>query len=158
MCIYLIGSMRNPMIPVLAQNIRALGLEVFDDWFSPGPEADEYWQKYEKDRGRSYKESLAGFHAKTVFAFDHHHLQRAGTVVLVMPAGRSAHLELGWAIGKGKKGYVLFDKEPERYDIMYQFATDIFFSEKDLLDALKMGPALYGSSAIDLNVVQRPEH
>ena len=128
--------MRNPAIPVLAQNIRALGLEVFDDWFSPGPEADEYWQKYEKDRGRTYKESLAGYHAKTVFAFDHHHLSRASTVVLVMPAGRSAHLELGWAVGKGKKGFVLFDKEPERYDIMYQFATDIFFNEKDLLNVL----------------------
>lgn len=139
--IYLIGSMRNPSIPEIAQQLRASGHEVFDDWFSPGPEADEYWQKYEKDRGRHYKESLAGYHAKTVFEFDYTHLKRADTVVLVMPAGKSGHLELGWAAGQGKRCFVLFDKEPERYDIMYQFVYktggDIFFSTQELMDALK---------------------
>jgi len=50
-----------------------------------------------------------------------------------MPAGKSCHLELGYMVGKGKKCYVLFDKEPDRWDIMYGFATDVFFS----LDELK---------------------
>ena len=39
-------------------------------------------------------------------------------------------------IGKGKKGYVLMDM-PDRWDVMYQFATDIFFKEKDLIKELK---------------------
>ena len=46
--IYLIGSMRNPAVPVLANNLRKEGFKVFDDWSSPGPEADDYWQDYEK--------------------------------------------------------------------------------------------------------------
>ena len=54
-----------------------------------------------------------------------------------MPSGKSAHLELGYCIGKGKPGFVLFDKEPERYDVMYQFASGVFFNIKDLRKALK---------------------
>jgi nucleoside 2-deoxyribosyltransferase len=49
-----------------------------------------------------------------------------------MPAGKSGHLELGYMVGCGKPGYILFDKEPERLDQMVQFATDIFFDAKEL--------------------------
>ena len=41
----------------------------------------------------------------------------------------SGHLELGWALGANKYGYVLFDKVPDRYDVMYKFATDVFFDD-----------------------------
>lgn len=135
-CIYLIGSMKNPEIPKLAISLRKLGFDVFDDWYSPGPETDDYWQKYEKERGRNYKEALQGWHAKEVFEFDKLHLDRADVGVLVLPAGKSGHLELGYMVGKGKPSYILFDKEPERYDIMYQFATDVFYSAEDLIKAL----------------------
>jgi hypothetical protein len=54
-----------------------------------------------------------------------------------MPAGKSGHLELGYMLGQGKRGYVLFDKEPERWDIMYQFATDDFFCKEELVAELK---------------------
>lgn len=39
--IYIIGSLKNRRnVMKLANNIRAKGFEVFDDWTSPGPEAD----------------------------------------------------------------------------------------------------------------------
>jgi|CXWL01.1.fsa_nt_gi hypothetical protein len=140
MCIYLIGSLRNQAIPEIAQKIRALGLEVFDDWHAAGPEADDAWQHYETSRGHDYKQALKGWAARHVFGFDYHHLSRASAAVLVLPAGKSAHLEAGWMIGKGKPVYFLFDKAPERFDQMYAFALttggDIFFNEKDLLDEL----------------------
>ena len=37
MKVYLIGSLRNPKVPKIAEKIRALGFEVFDDWFAAGP-------------------------------------------------------------------------------------------------------------------------
>ena len=40
--IYIIGSLKNEKIPFIAKQIRELGFEVFDDWFSPGPEADDF--------------------------------------------------------------------------------------------------------------------
>ena len=52
--VYMIGSLRNENIPEMGNKIRELGFEVFDDWFSPGPEADDFWRKYEKARGSTY--------------------------------------------------------------------------------------------------------
>ena len=64
-----------------------------------------------------------------------------------MPGGKSAHLELGYMIGRGKRCFVLFDKEPERWDLMYQFAMenegDICFSMDDLKKSLKDAKDLF---------------
>lgn len=134
--IYLIGSLRNAAIPVIGTALRMEGFEVFDDWFAGGPIADDSWRDYEKLRGRAYIEALGGLAAKHVFHFDLHHLNLANAGVLVLPAGRSAHLELGYLLGRGKKGYVLMDN-PERWDIMYQFATGVFDNLVGLVNALK---------------------
>jgi hypothetical protein len=134
--VYLIGSLRNPGIPKLAAELRAIGLEVFDDWFAAGPEADDWWQKYEKAKGSSYPEALRGHAAQHVFQFDKTHLDRCDGAILLMPAGKSGHLEFGYMIGSGKPGYVLFDKEPERWDVMVAFATGVYFNKKELLDKL----------------------
>lgn len=134
--IYLTGALKNREIISLANDIRELGHDVFDDWISPGEETDQKWQEYEDERGRSYEEALNGYHANIVFNYDLHHLKEAELVIMVLPCGKSGHLEFGWAIGQGKKGYILFDGEPDRYDIMYKFADRIFFNEGDLLAAL----------------------
>jgi nucleoside 2-deoxyribosyltransferase len=145
--IYLIGSLRNEKIPHVAKEIRELGFEVFDDWFSPGPEADDFWRKFEKVRGSSYKEALSNYAAKHIYNFDKSHIDRADIGVLFMPGGKSAHLELGYMIGRGKRCFVLFDKEPERWDLMYQFAMenegDICFSMDDLKKSLKDAKDLF---------------
>jgi hypothetical protein len=135
--IYLIGSLRNPKIVGLAQTIRGLGFDVFDDFMAAGKDADDSWRDYEKARGHSYKEALQGHAAKHVFAFDLHHLNRCHIAVLLMPAGKSGHLELGYMLGKGKPGFILFDEDPERYDVMIQFCNAVLFSEQDLLAELK---------------------
>lgn len=137
-CIYLIGSLRNPEVPKIAETLRKeTSFEIFDDWHSAGPEADDYWQAYEKFRGHSYPQALAGWHAQDVFAFDKRHLDRSVGGVLVLPAGKSGHLELGYLIGQGKFGYILMDKEPDRFDIMYQFANGVFFKLEDLISELR---------------------
>lgn len=135
--IYLIGSLRNPEIPNIGNRLREKGFDVFDDWFAGGKIADDEWQAYETTRGRSYKTALSGYAARHVFDFDLHHLNRADIGLLVLPAGKSGHLELGWLLGKGVPGYVLFDKVPERWDVMYQFATDVFFSEEEMHETLR---------------------
>jgi hypothetical protein len=130
--IYLIGSLRNPQIPEIGKALRSLGFEVFDDWFAAGPIADDSWMEYEKSKGVTYPEALRGWAARNVFAFDHRHLERCDITILALPAGKSGHLELGYSIGRGKAGYVLFDKEPDRWDVMYQFADGVYFNLDDL--------------------------
>jgi len=131
--IYLIGSLRNPKVPDIAIRLREEGFDVFDDWYAAGPEADDYWQKYEKQRGHSYLEALEGFAANHVFQFDRAHLDTADAGVLVLPAGKSGHLELGYLIGQRKPGFILFDKEPERWDVMYRFAHAVSFTVDELV-------------------------
>ncbi len=135
--VYVMGSMRNVKVPQIAILLRDHGWDAFDDWYSPGPETDEKWQEYEKLRGRSYHEALYGYHAKDVFEFDKQHLDRCDIGVLVLPAGKSAHIELGYLVGCGKRAYILLDGEPERYDLMYQFATAVFTSVDEMLKVLK---------------------
>lgn len=137
--IYLIGSLRNPKIIEVANKLREAGHEVFDDWYAAGPEADDYWQKYEMARGHNYKEGLMGYAANHVFSFDKYHLDNNDMAVLVLPAGKSGHLELGYMIGKGKAGYILFDDQmPDRWDVMYLFASGVFFDIDSLIEELKV--------------------
>ena len=137
--IYLFGSLSNPNIITLTKRLRDEGLTVFSEWHSSGPEADMHWKNYFKELGYSYKEALNSDFVNTAFNFDLDHMKQADIGVLVMPAGRSGHLEIGWMLGQGKKGYILFpDGEPERPDLMAKLATDVFFSTEELINVLNM--------------------
>lgn len=135
--IYLVGSLANDNIPFIGNKLRELGFEVVDDWWSPGNLADSYLKHYAKIRGLNYKQTLQTYAAQHIFEFDKELMDNSDICVLVMKAGRSAHMEFGYFRGCGKPGYILFDKEPSRVDIMYQFATDIFFNIDDLIKELK---------------------
>lgn len=135
--VYIIGSLRNEKIPYVGNLLRENGYDAFDDWYGAGHEADDKWRDYENVRGRAHKEALFGYAARHTFAFDHFHLNRCDLSVLVMPAGKSGHLELGYFVGLGKPGFILFDTVPDRYDVMHQFATDIFTSDEELLKGLE---------------------
>ena len=136
--IYLIGSLRNSQMPVIRQTLEdALQEEVFCSWYAAGPEADDKWMEYEKGRGLKYTEALYDYAAQHVYRFDKNHIERSDRVVLAYPAGRSGHLELGYAIGYGKPGFVLLDKEPERWDVMLAFADGVFMSVDELIEELR---------------------
>lgn len=134
--LYIIGSMQNKKVPDVANILRLRGFEAFDDWHSSGPESDEFWRKYEEGRGRSYVQALEGLFAQHVFNFDLRHLREADAAILCCPAGRSAYLEFGWMLGQGKSGFALVEEDPERWDVMLQFATEIVSSVDDLCAAL----------------------
>jgi nucleoside 2-deoxyribosyltransferase len=135
--IYIIGSLRNPQVPVLERELIAQGFDVFAEWYGAGEHADDAWQAYQDGLGHSYTEALASYAAQMVFNFDKTHLTRCDMVVMLMPTGKSGHLELGYARGLGKPGYILMDKKPKRYDVMYNFASGVFFNKADLFAALQ---------------------
>jgi nucleoside 2-deoxyribosyltransferase len=122
----------------LAQRLRKkLGIEIFDNWIAPGPRADDFWRDYSKIKGLTYKQALASWEAKHIFEFDKFHIDRADAGLVVMPVGKSGHLEAGYMRGQGKPVWALFDSEPKRYDVMAQFFTEIFFKETELYDTLR---------------------
>lgn len=135
--IYVIGSLRNEKITEIAQELRGIGLDAFDDWMAAGPTADDSWKAYEVARGKTYQESLQGYAARHVFSFDLHHLDRCDAALLVLPAGKSGHLELGYVAGTGRPTYILLDDQDVRWDVMYQFATKVFLNKEEMLGYFK---------------------
>lgn len=140
--IYIVGSLRSPLIRGIAGALRRDGHEVFDDWHSAGPKADDIWRGYEKERGRTLPEALLGAHAQDIMAFDRHNILTRNTTILALPAGRSGHLELGLAIGAGKDTHILLDRDYDRWDIMYGLAGHVWTSLLDLRAYLKGNPLL----------------
>jgi len=138
MRVYLIGSLGNPEIPKVAAQLRAAGFETFASWYSAGPEADRFWEAYERDRGLTFEAALRDYSAQAVFNFDRRHLEACDVAVLLMPAGRSGHLELGYAIGKGKRGFIVHPSEPERWDVMAAFAERVCIGVTELIEALNV--------------------
>lgn len=59
-------------------------------------------------------------------------MQRADTFVLVLPCGKSAHLELGWAVGAGKRTAILLE-DPVEPELMYRMVDFMARSLPDLL-------------------------
>lgn len=145
--LYLIGSLRNDRIPKLAQRIREENpeVEVFDDWYSAGPRADDHWKEYEQERGNSYLEALEGYAARHVFEFDRGHLDSSTHCLLVLPAGKSGHMEIMYAAyGVGAATAILLDPEDVRWDVMYQFIPTILEKDEDVGTWIKetTGPAV----------------
>lgn len=137
--IYVIGSLRNPAVTEFSNQIEALGIEAFSSWYGAGEKADDAWKEYQTARGLNFGQALKEYAAQHVFQFDKFHLDRTDAAVLLLPAGKSGHLELGYTVGRGKPGYIVFEQMPEdRWDVMYNFATKVFFSRQDFLDELRI--------------------
>lgn len=76
---------------------------------------------------------------KKAFAEDKKWLDWADTVVLILPAGKSAHLESGYGKGQGKRLFIYspggFQKG--EFDVMYGFADGLTTRRKVLLNWVK---------------------
>lgn len=110
--IYVASSWRNPWQPAVVQQLRAWGHDVYD-FRAPVPgeagfrwsEIDGNWQAWTPSQ---YRRSLASPIAEHGFRRDMDALSACDVCILVQPCGNSAHLELGWAAGAGKRTAVLF--------------------------------------------------
>jgi len=137
--IFLTGSLRNPLIPTVANQLRtATGEEVFASWWCASDDADDTWEAYEKGRGLTYSEAIDDYAAQHVIDFDRTHLRRCDKGALLAPFGKSGCIELGYILGQGKPGYIVLNGEPEgRWDVMFGLATDIFYSVEALIEKLR---------------------
>lgn len=139
MKIYVASSWRNNSQPEVVALIRAAGYEVYD-FKNPAhgnngfhwSEIDPNWKQWTPEQ---FVDALGHPIAGTGFWSDMEALQECDACVLVLPCGRSAHLEAGWAIGAGKPTVLLLTGaiEPE---LMYGMAADICIDTDDLLNAL----------------------
>jgi hypothetical protein len=121
--------------------LRALGHETYD-FRNPAPtdsgfswtEIDPFWQAWTPGE---FCDALKSPEAERGYAFDMAAMEWADTFVLLLPCGKSAHLELGWAAGKGKETIVLLSQmvEPE---LMYKMCDVLLGSVDELADYVGM--------------------
>ena len=135
--IYIIGSLANREIPKVGGLLRNSGFQVFDNWYSAGEFADRAWQEYEQAKGNTFAQALRGPSALNVFQFDKTYLDICTAAVLVGPAGKSGHLELGYVIGQGKPGFMLLPGEPSKFDVMAAFCAGVHTDINELIADLK---------------------
>lgn len=121
--IYVASSWRNLIQPIVVQSLKAEGYDVYD-FRNPIPGDKGFsWsqidEKYKQWDTVAYTEALRTEIAQRGFDFDNAALHKCDVVVLVLPCGRSAHLEAGYAAGQGKHVIVLIPSldEPE---LMYK--------------------------------------
>lgn len=137
MKIYVASSWRNQRLTDVVAAIRAAGHEVYDfreneafDWVQIDPQ----WEKWTPEQFRdALKNPLAtAGHFRDVTA-----LNEADMVVLVAPCGRSSHLELGMAIGQGKRVAVLLEAG-ERPELTYRSVDFLCLDMPELLGAIEV--------------------
>jgi hypothetical protein len=63
-------------------------------------------------------------------------LRDCDVCVMVLPCGRSAHLELGYAVGAGKRTIALLQGECEP-DLMYKMVERLCVSIEEVLQAVR---------------------
>lgn len=129
MKIYVASSWRNQWQPYVVEQLRA-GPEHFEvyDFRNPAPGQHGFaWSqidpKWELWTVQQYIAALDNPVAREGFRFDAEALAWCDACVLVLPCGRSSHLELGWAIGAGKIGAILTMEDRTEPELMYKFAT-----------------------------------
>jgi hypothetical protein len=89
-----------------------------------------------RDPRRFRDEVLTHPIAKAAFAKDMDALKNADATVLVLPCGRSAHLELGYAVGAGQRTVVLLDDPISEPELMHLMCDAICTSMDEVLEAV----------------------
>lgn len=130
MKIYVASSWRNDRQPEIVEALRAAGHEVYD-FKNPGPgkkgfawsDIDPNWKQW---TNREYRDALGHPIAKDGFSNDFDAMRWADACIMVMPCGRSAHVEAGWMQGSDRPVIVLQEKEaePELMYKLFELVTD----------------------------------
>lgn len=155
MKVYVASSWRNTRQPEVVRALRDVGHEVYD-FKQPVPgdngfhwtEIDGGWKEWTPER---FKTALDHPIAQAGYEKDMGALESCDVCVLVMPCGRSAHLEAGYAIGAGKPTFILLaNGEPE---LMYKMAR-ICLTIADVI--AEVGNSCHYETVVGFNVATSP--
>lgn len=116
MRIYLASSWRNKSYPSVLAALRAVGHHVYD------------WRE-------SVEVTDFGLEAHEAFERDMRFLVAADAVVLLLPAGRSAHLEAGYAAAL-EKPLLIVDPAYDMTEVMYLMASAYVKDTESLIKEL----------------------
>lgn len=144
MRVYVASSWRNAIQPRVVLTVRAAGHDVYD-FREPKPGEHGFsWHDIDPTIPRGPADLELGAEqirtmlrhpaAEQGFEFDMGALEWCDACVLVLPCGRSAHLEAGWAAGAGKLTLALLaDGEP---DLMWKMLDRLCTTTEEIVAEL----------------------
>jgi hypothetical protein len=142
--VYVASSWRNPIQPAVIAGLNAAGIGCYD-FKNPEGGTGFSWKEVKPNsqpgiagKGSDW-ESVDDYlamvnHPRSIEGFDADFaaMNKADTFVLVLPCGKSAHLELGWAVGAGKRTAILLE-DPVEPELMYRMVDHLSTNVTDLL-------------------------
>lgn len=136
MRIYVASSWRNPHQPEIVSLCQKSGHEVYDFRNPAIGNTGFHWETidpgWENWSVENYRRGINHPIADYGFLLDMQALMHCDLCLLVCPCGRSAHLELGFAAGAGKKTAILLNKNQFEPELMYKMANHIFTDKSEL--------------------------
>jgi len=143
--VYVASSWRNIMQVGVCAALRSAGIPHYDfknppngagfSWKEVKPPNDSPAIPGKGSDWESVDDYLAMLdHPRAIegYTADFMAMEQADTFVMVLPCGKSAHLELGWAAGMGKRTAILME-DPIEPELMYRMCDYLAPSLFDLL-------------------------
>lgn len=146
--IYIASSWRNPYQQHLVQELRKRGHKVYDFKHPFGRNDSPVWESVTVTQNlrSAYKEHCLNgddfmrmlTDRQSIERFEEHFaaMQDADTCVLLLPSGRSSHIEAGHMNGMGKRVFVLDMSKAVTPELMYLALDGYFYDVEDLYKAL----------------------
>lgn len=140
--LYVASSWRNPYYDDVLTFLHEENIPYYN-FKNPAPgnpgfhwsKIDSKWQEW---GSRDYRHALHHPLSSQGFRRDMDALMACTQLLLVLPCGRSAHLELGYAIGVGKKTIIYYpDTEQLEPELMYKAATYLCLTLSEILLCLR---------------------
>lgn len=136
--IYVASSWRNIHQPAIVTELREYGHQVYD-YRNPPHSTGFKWADVGLDiacTAEEYRNALLTHpRAAQGFNADFSAMRWADVGLLVLPSGRSAHLELGWMAGAGKRTIIL-TRDGEEPELMALLADHICISFEEVVQVL----------------------
>lgn len=141
MKIYIASSWRNELYQATCDHLRVEGHDILD-WRDIKKGGGFGWHEVtntpaDKLTGPEYRDQvLTHPRAQRGFNFDYGYMQEADVCVLLLPCGRSAHLEAGWFAGAGKP-LIIFIPHFDTPELMYKLANTIALTIDEVIATLR---------------------
>jgi hypothetical protein len=140
--VYVASSWRNPLQQAVVGALKSFGMGVYD-FKNPAPGNNGFgWREIDPDwlhwTPAQWREALRSPIARAGYALDKGAMGAADCCVLVLPCGRSAHLEAGYMAARGKPVFTLaMDRvEPELMTLLLGPPEHICTTLDELFEAL----------------------
>ena len=146
--IYIASSWKNKFQQQLVEELRKRGHKVYDFKHPYGRNDVLVWESVSVThnlrsayvekclKGEEFKRMLSD--RQSIKRFNEHFaaMQDADTCILLLPAGRSSHIEAGHMNGMGKRVFVMDTSKEVTPELMYLALDDYFFDFEELYQAV----------------------